>query len=36
VDRIDRSNLEKTIDIGWATKDRVCAGVTDNPPDVCK
>jgi D-xylose transport system substrate-binding protein len=36
VDRIDRSNLQKTIDIGWATKDRVCAGVTDNPPEVCK
>lgn len=36
VDRIDASNLGKTIDIGWATVERVCAGVTENPPAVCK
>jgi len=36
VTRIDHSNLEKTIDIGWATKERVCAGVSDNPPAVCQ
>ncbi|MCY6382192.1 substrate-binding domain-containing protein [Hoeflea prorocentri] len=36
VDRIDASNLDKTIDVGWATKERVCAGVTDNPPAVCQ
>lgn len=36
VDRIDSTNLDKTIDIGWATKDRVCAGVSDNPPAVCQ
>lgn len=36
VDRIDASNLNKTIDIGWATTERVCAGVTENPPAVCK
>jgi D-xylose transport system substrate-binding protein len=36
VDRIDARNLEKTIDVGWATKDRICAGVVSNPPAVCK
>lgn len=36
VTRIDASNLDKTIDIGWATKERVCAGVSDNPPAVCQ
>ncbi|MSU91270.1 substrate-binding domain-containing protein [Rhodobacteraceae bacterium 2CG4] len=36
VTRIDSSNLEKTIDIGWATKERVCAGVSENPPAVCQ
>ena len=36
VDRIDRNNLDKTIDIGWATTERVCAGVTENPPAVCE
>ncbi len=36
VDRIDATNLNKTIDIGWATVDRVCAGVTENPPAVCQ
>ncbi len=35
VDRIDASNLEKTVDVGWATKDRICAGVTENPPSIC-
>lgn len=36
VDRIDASNLEKTVDVGWATKDRICAGVSQNPPAICK
>lgn len=36
VDRIDASNLEKTINVGWATKERICAGVTENAPAVCK
>jgi D-xylose transport system substrate-binding protein len=36
VDRIDASNLEKTVDVGWATVDRICAGVTENPPKVCQ
>lgn len=36
VERIDRTNLEKTVDVGWATKDRICAGVTDNPPTICQ
>ena len=36
VDRIDATNLDKTIDIGWATVERVCAGVTENPPAVCE
>lgn len=36
VDRIDASNLEKTVDVGWATVDRICAGVTTNPPKVCQ
>lgn len=36
VTRIDRDNLSKTVDIGWATTDRICAGVNDNPPSVCQ
>ena len=36
VDRIDRTNLDKVVDVGWATRDRICAGVTDNPPAVCQ
>ncbi len=36
VTRIDKTNLEKTIDVGWATKDRICAGVTQDPPAICK
>jgi D-xylose transport system substrate-binding protein len=36
VDRIDASNLEKTVDVGWATKDRICAGVTENAPAICE
>ncbi|MEM9224213.1 MAG: substrate-binding domain-containing protein [Pseudomonadota bacterium] len=36
VDRIDNTNLDRTIDIGWATKERVCAGVTENAPAVCQ
>ncbi|MEP2780884.1 MAG: substrate-binding domain-containing protein [Pseudoruegeria sp.] len=36
VDRIDASNLEKTVDVGWASVERICAGVSDNPPAVCQ
>lgn len=36
VERIDRTNLEKTVDVGWATKDRICAGVDANPPAICQ
>lgn len=36
VTRIDASNLELTIDVGWATKERICAGVTGSPPAVCQ
>lgn len=36
VTRIDASNLDLTVDVGWATKDRICAGVTENPPALCK
>ncbi|MEP3280210.1 MAG: substrate-binding domain-containing protein [Stappiaceae bacterium] len=36
VDRIDATNLDRTVDVGWATKDRICAGVSDNPPAICK
>ncbi|WP_421724987.1 substrate-binding domain-containing protein [Bauldia sp.] len=36
VERIDATNLDKTVDVGWATKDRICAGVTDNPPALCQ
>ena len=36
VNRIDASNLELTVDVGWATKDRICAGVTDNLPAICQ
>jgi len=36
VNRIDASNLELTVDVGWATKERICAGVSDNPPALCQ
>lgn len=36
VDRIDRTNLEKTVNVGWATAERICAGVTKNAPSVCQ
>ncbi len=36
VTRIDASNLDLTIDVGWATVDRICAGVSENPPAVCQ
>ncbi len=36
VNRIDASNLELTVDVGWASVDRICAGVTENPPAVCQ
>ncbi len=35
VQRIDRTNLNQTVDVGWATVDRICAGVTDNAPEIC-
>ena len=36
VTRIDAGNLGLTVDVGWATNDRICAGVTDNPPALCQ
>jgi D-xylose transport system substrate-binding protein len=36
VNRIDNTNLDLTVDVGWATKDRICAGVGDNPPSICQ
>lgn len=36
VDLIDRSNLDKPTKVGWTTKDVICAGVTANPPPLCK
>lgn len=36
VERIDTSNLDRTVDVGWATKDRICAGVSENPPPLCQ
>ena len=36
VERIDATNLQKTVDVGWATKDKICAGVSANPPSLCK
>ena len=36
VDLIDRTNLDKPIKVGWTTKDVVCAGVTADPPPLCK
>lgn len=36
VDLIDRDNLDKPIKVGWTTKAVICAGVTANPPPLCK
>jgi D-xylose transport system substrate-binding protein len=36
VDRIDQNNLDKPVNVGWTTKDVICAGVTSNPPALCK
>jgi D-xylose transport system substrate-binding protein len=36
VNRIDATNLELTVDVGWASKERICAGVTDNAPAICQ
>lgn len=36
VERIDRTNLDKTVDVGWSTQDRICAGVTEDPPALCQ
>ncbi|MDA8586263.1 substrate-binding domain-containing protein [Rhodobacteraceae bacterium] len=36
VERIDASNLDRTVDVGWATVERICAGVSENPPAICQ
>lgn len=36
VERIDATNLERTVDVGWATVDRICAGVEENAPAICQ
>lgn len=36
VERIDATNLERTVNVGWATVDRICAGVEDNAPEICQ
>lgn len=36
VDLIDRENLDKPTKVGWTTKAVICAGVTANPPPLCK
>jgi D-xylose transport system substrate-binding protein len=36
VDLIDRDNLDTPTKVGWTTKSVVCAGVTSNPPPLCK
>jgi D-xylose transport system substrate-binding protein len=36
VDLIDRNNLDTPIKVGWTTKAVVCAGVSANPPPLCK
>ena len=36
VDSIDKSNLDKPISSGWTTKAIICAGVTSDPPALCK
>ena len=36
VDLIDRNNLDEPAKVGWTTKAVVCAGVTSNPPALCK
>jgi D-xylose transport system substrate-binding protein len=33
---ITRDNLNLVIDSGWATKEAVCQGVTENPPPACQ
>ena len=33
---ITRDNLDLVIDSGWATKEQVCQGVTENPPAACQ
>jgi len=36
VDLIDRNNLDEPTKVGWTTKAVVCAGVTSDPPPLCK
>ena len=33
---ITRDNLNLVVDAGWISKDKLCDGVKDNPPDACK
>lgn len=36
IQRIDASNLDVPVASGWATKEQICAGVTENPPPLCQ
>ncbi len=36
VELIDRENLDLPVKAGWTTKGVICAGVTTNPPPLCK
>lgn len=36
VTRIDASNLDLTVDVGWATVERICAGAEEDAPAVCQ
>ena len=31
-----KDNLNLVIDSGWITKEKVCDGVTENPPPACQ
>jgi D-xylose transport system substrate-binding protein len=33
---ITRDNLDVVVKANWITKEKLCDGVTDNPPDACK
>ena len=33
---ITRDNLDVVVKADWITKEKLCDGVTDNPPDACK
>jgi D-xylose transport system substrate-binding protein len=33
---ITRDNLDVVVKANWITKEKLCDGVTTNPPDACK